>query len=48
MNVTLSKAFDILRGPLALLVVYLHIDSNPVPLSIFQQDAEDFLYVSIR
>lgn len=48
MNVTLSKAFDILRGPLALLVVYLHIDSNPVPLSIFQQDAEDFLYNVIK
>lgn len=48
MNITLSKTFDVLRGPLALLVVYLHIDSNPVPLSIFQQDAEGFLYNGIK
>lgn len=29
MNSTLSKAFKILRFPLALLVVYIHIDQVP-------------------
>lgn len=48
MNPTLSKAFNILRGPLALLVVYIHIDTNPVPLNMPQQNVESFLYNVIK
>lgn len=48
MNPILSKAFDILRMPLALLVVFIHIDSNPLPLRAFSQDAEGFIYNSIK
>lgn len=48
MNPTLSKAFNILRMPLALLVVFIHIDSNPLPLSAFSQDTEGLIYNNIK
>lgn len=48
MNKTLSKTFSLLRLPLAVLVVYLHIDSLPVPVSECMQMGEGAVYNLIK